>query len=538
MHTNINVILICVFVSFGGFLFGFDTGLISGLLEMDAFNRDFGHQDGSTYNISSSIESLIVSILSVGTFIGALTAGLVADLFGRKWAIIASCVVFTAGIVVQIVSATVSVLVVGRFIAGLGVGLLSDLVPLYQAEAAPKHLRGTLVSCYQLAITLGLLIAFGVNQGTAHLDDRAAYRIPIGLQFVWAGILGFGMLILPDSPRGLLRSGKPKAAAKALARMRGVRDHNDPVIQDELREIQANLEFEANLGGVSYRDLFRGNARKRITLGIMLQAFQQLTGVNFIFYYGTTFFKQAGITQPYITQTITGVVNVISTIPGLFLIEHWGRRKLLLTGCAVMFIGQLIVGIVGTSIPAHLDASGNVVDPNKGAGISMIVFVCIFIFGFAYSWGPGCWVVASEIFPLRLRAKGISLATASNWFFNWLLAFVTPYLVNPDSANLGPKIAFIWAAFILLAGIYTYFFMPETKGLALEDVDEMFESGVSPRRSSAWQPSGLAKAEMGDSSTPLRTTQKGDFDEIRQNVGPQRAGSSAQVTGGIPPSAD
>ncbi|KAJ3262438.1 High-affinity glucose transporter rgt2, partial [Borealophlyctis nickersoniae] len=323
--TNFSTIIICIFVSFGGFLFGYDTGLISGILGMEFFKRDFGEPkaDASgTWEIKAMHASLIVSILSVGTFFGALLAGQTADRLGRKWSIIGACAVFAVGIVLQVIATSLGLMVGGRLIAGLGVGLLSDLIPLYQSEASPKHLRGTLVSTYQLAITIGLLVAFGVNMGTEGMNSRASFRIPIALQFAWAGILAFGMLTLPDSPRHLLHKGKRAQAERALARLRGVKDVKDPLVQEEMEEIQANLEFEAKLGGVGYADLFRGGALKRLNIGIWLQMFQQLTGVNFVFYYGTTFFQQAGISQNYIVQTITGVVNVVSTVPGLYLIER------------------------------------------------------------------------------------------------------------------------------------------------------------------------------------------------------------------------
>lgn len=148
------------------------------------------------------------------------------------------------------------------------------------------------------------------------------------------------------------------------------------------------------------------------------------------------------------------VQNVVSTFPALYLMERMGRRKLLLTGSAIMLLGQLVVGSVGTAYPATLDAAGNVLSSNSSAGVVTIVFTCVFIYGFASSWGPGAWVVSSEIFNLRLRSKGIAIATASNWFWNWVLGFVTPYLVDRDKADLGPKIAFLWAAFILVGGLF------------------------------------------------------------------------------------
>ncbi|KAJ3162500.1 hypothetical protein HDU88_006659 [Geranomyces variabilis] len=488
--TNVATILICLFVSFGGFLFGYDTGLISGLLEMDAFKADFGPGNGA--DVTAPVSSLLVSILSVGTFFGALIAGHLADSLGRRWAIICSSGVFLVGVALQTASHSLALMIPGRIIAGLGVGLLSDLVPLYQAEAAPKNIRGTLVSTYQLAITIGILVAFGVNQGLQTKDGREAYRVPIAIQFFFGLFLGGGMFFLPDSPRNLLRLDRRADAESALCRLRG-RPMSDPAIQQEMTEMEDALALEAHLGEASFMDCFRGPNLRRTQIGIWLQMFQQLTGVNAVFYYGTSFFKQAGVTQAYLSSTVTGVVNVLSTFPALYLMERMGRRKLLLMGSAIMLFAQIIVASVGTAYPAKLAPGTNdVISSDSNAGIVMIVFTCVFIFGFASSWGPGAWVISSEIFTLRVRSKSIALSVASNWFWNFILGFVTPYLLKPDEANLGPKIDFVWAAFILAGMIYVYYMVPETSGLALEQVDEMFDSGIPPRKSAAFVPTRTA----------------------------------------------
>ncbi|KAJ3019999.1 Plasma membrane low glucose sensor [Thoreauomyces humboldtii] len=486
--ANVNAIsiLICIFVSFGGFLYGYDTGLISGIQEMSAFINDFGPGGGQP--LKSSVRSVIVSILSIGTFFGALTAGYLADRVGRRYAIMVSCCVFSVGVALQTASHSLGLLLPGRVVAGFGVGLLSDLIPLYQAEAAPKHLRGTLVSTYQLAITIGILAAFGVNQGCQNISGRTSYRVPIALQFVFAAVLFFGMIVLPESPRYLLKEGRPEQARSALSRLRG-RPPQDTVIVDEMVELEEALAFEASLGvnEATYADCFRGNSNRRTQIGIWIQCFQQLTGVNAIFYFGPTFFRQAGISQAYLTSTITGVVNVVSTFPALYLVERIGRRQLLLMGSAIMFIGQIVVASIGTAYPAKLDnTTGAVISANGPAGVALIVFTCIFIYGFASSWGPGAWVVTTEVFPIRIRSKGVSLSTASNWFWNFILAFCTPYVVDHDKGNLGPKISFIWAFFVFVGGVFVYFFVPETKGLALEDVDELFDSGIPARHSAGY----------------------------------------------------
>lgn len=297
--------------------------------------------------LESSQSAEIVSILSAGTFFGALTAAPAGDFLGRRFGLIASCTVFTIGVILQTAAQHIPTFVAGRFFAGYGVGMLSALVPLYQSETAPKWIRGAVVGAYQLAITIGLLIAAIVDNATKDHTNSGAYRIPIAIQFAWAIILVVGMLILPETPRFLVRQGKPEKAAKSLSRLRRL-DVDHPALVEELSEITANHEYELSLGKASYIDCFRGGMGKRLFTGCALQALQQLTGVNFIFYYGTSYFKSAGFSNPFIITMITSAVNVASTFPGLYLVEKWGRRWLLMFGAIGMSVCQLIVAIVGT----------------------------------------------------------------------------------------------------------------------------------------------------------------------------------------------
>lgn len=233
---------------------------------------------------TSNQQSEIVSLLSAGTFFGALGSGPLADIMGRRIGLIVSCAVFIFGVILQTAASALPLFISGRFFAGFGVGLLSAIVPLYQSEVLPKWIRGPVVGSYQLAITIGLFIAACVNYGTANRDDTGAYRIPIGLQFAWGLILIVGMILLPETPRYLVKRGKDEQAAHSLSRLRKLNE-TDPHLQDELSEIKANHEYELSLGSASYIDCFNGNLGKRLATGCLLQALQQLTGVNFIFYY-------------------------------------------------------------------------------------------------------------------------------------------------------------------------------------------------------------------------------------------------------------
>ncbi|KAF2142746.1 uncharacterized protein K452DRAFT_297283 [Aplosporella prunicola CBS 121167] len=455
-------IAVGLFVAFGGVLYGYDTGTISGILAMSYWKKEFSTQpDGS---ITAAQDSLIVSILSAGTFFGALFAAPTADYLGRRIGLMVSAMcVFNLGVILQAASSGQSMFIAGRFFAGLGVGMVSAMIPMYQSETSPKWIRGTIVGAYQWAITIGLFLAAIVNNSTKNLNDSGSYRIPISIQFAWALILFFGLLILPETPRFLVKKDKKDQAARALSKLRRLpQDH--PAVVEEMSEIVANHHYEMSLGSASYVDCFKGTVGKRLLTGCCLQSLQQLTGVNFIFYYGTSYFQNAGFQNPFIIQVITNCVNVVSTIPGLYLVEKMGRRNLLLMGAIGMCVCQFIVAIVGT-------VSGT---SDLAAQRAAIAFVCIYIFFFASSWGPVAWVVTGELFPLKVRAKCLSMTTASNWLLNWAIAYSTPYMVDPEHANLQSKVFFVWGSFCFVCIGFVWFMIYETKGLSLEQVDELY----------------------------------------------------------------
>ncbi|CAK7235885.1 Plasma membrane low glucose sensor [Sporothrix bragantina] len=438
--------------------------------------------------------SLVVSILSAGTFFGALAAGPTGDFFGRRRGLVVSCIVFILGVVLQTAATAIGLFVAGRLIAGFGVGLVSALVPLYQSESAPKWVRGTIVGTYQLCINVGLVIAAAINKGTAYRSDSGSYRIPVAVQIFFGLLLAGGMIFLPETPRYLAQVNKIEEAKASLSFLHGLPvDHS--VVQEELREIVTNLEIERAKGG-GYLACWQPPFLKRQATGCALQALQQLSGINFIIYYGTKFFNTIGIADAYTTTIIINVVALVSTVPGLYLVETIGRRKLLLAGAAGMALMQLIVAVIGVTISS---------DAANKAVVSMI---CIYIFFFEFSWGPCAWVVTGEIFPLHIRAKALSMTTASNWFWNFVLGFVTPYMVDsgPGNAGLGFKVFFVWTAFCLIAVVFVAGFIYETKGLSLEQVDELFLKCNRAYKSPDFRKNEQLLVPSGSAEPPAKST--------------------------------
>ncbi|KPI38056.1 putative glucose transporter rco-3 [Cyphellophora attinorum] len=498
-------VVIGLFVAFGGVLFGYDTGTISGILGMEYWVREFsgGYTDADGQPaISSGDESLIVSILSLGTFLGALTAAPVADYFGRRMGLILStAIIFNLGVILQTASTSQPLFIAGRFWAGYGVGLISAQIPLYQSETAPKWIRGTVVGAYQLSITIGLFLAAIVNNATKNRDDTGSYRIPVALQFLWSIILVGGLLFLPDTPRFHIKKGRHEAAAKALARIRRLPvDH--PGLVEELAEVRANHDFEMSLGKGTYADCFKGTVGKRLMTGCALQALQQLSG-------------RAGFENPFTIQVITNCVNVVSTLPGLYLVEKLGRRNLLLLGSCGMAACQFIVAITGT-VAGTTDLA---------AQRAAIAFVCIYIYFFASTWGPVAWVVTGELFPLKVRAKALSMTTATNWLLNFAIAYSTPYMVDEEHANLQSKVFFVWGSFCLLSIGFVWALIYETKALTLEQVDELYELVDKAWQSKKFRPKVNFResvAEEGQRGMSLR----------QMSIAQERRRSQAGVEGG------
>ncbi|MCJ1311738.1 hexose transporter hxt1 [Agyrium rufum] len=480
---TIHSLILGVLVSMGGFIFGFDTGQISGIVAMKDFLERFGNSDSS---FSNAREGTIVALLSIGTLVGALLSAVVADALGRKLSMTVWCGVFCVGVIIQISAETVwQQVAVGRLVAGLGVGALSVLVPMYQSESGPRHIRGALVSAYQLFITFGIFLAYVVNYGTESMQSSASWRIPIGLSFLWALILAVGMIFLPESPRYAYRHGRVDEAAQTMSKLYGVPVHHR-AIRRELREIKEQLDSERT--GPWYEVFTGPRMAYRTLLGITLQALQQLTGANFFFYYGTTVFQAIGLSNSYITQMILGGINFGMTFFGLYVVEHYGRRRALIAGALWMFMCFMVFASVG-----HFILQSMATDTPKAhtAGIVMIVFAALFIAGYAVTWGPIVWCIVGELYPSRYRAKSMALATSSNWTWNFLISFFTPFITSAIDYRYG----YIFAAGCFAGALVVYFFVCEGSGKTLEEIDRMYLSHVKPRHSTKWEPAEDKEAE-------------------------------------------
>ncbi len=423
----------------GGFLFGYDTGVISGAL---LFIDD-------EFSLTPFIEGVVVSSILVGAMVGAVGCGPLADRYGRKRAIIAAAVLFSVGALLAAFAPSVSMLVVARVVLGIAVGAASVLVPLFIAEAAPPAIRGRLVSTNQLMITIGILGAYLTNSAFAY---PGGWRWMFGLGLVPAVILGVGMFFLPETPRWLVEKGRLDEARAVLGRLR------DPeTAAAELSDIRNVHDTEDEKASI--RDLAAPWVRPALIAAIGVSVIGQASGINTVIYYAPTIFESTGLgVSASILGTVgIGVVNVIMTLVGMALVDKAGRRMLLMIGFSIMAACLAVLAFVLSS--ERLADS---------AGWIAMICLAVYIAAFAVSVGVVVFVLPSEIYPLRIRGSAMSATLLCNWGMNFLVALTFLSLFDA----LGRSTTFLMYAVICALGwLFAVKLVPETKGRSLEEIE-------------------------------------------------------------------
>ncbi|KAH8897951.1 MFS sugar transporter-like protein [Thozetella sp. PMI_491] len=463
---------------FGAMCFGWDSSVIGGVIVLDPFVADYNLGDTKT-PASQDLAANIVSTLQAGCFAGSLIASPLTDRYGRKWCLAVIAWIILAGVAMQAASSGhLAPMYVGRFIAGLGVGAASTIVPIYVSENSARAIRGLLTGLYQLFIVTGGMLAFWINYAVSlHFKGSTQYVFPLAIQALPAFLLFCCILMCNESPRWLARQDRWEDSKGVLARLRNLPETH-PYIEEEFQEIVDQLEYERQLiGDATFWNLqkemwtIKGN-RNRALISIILMICQQMTGTNAINTYAPTIFKNLGITG---TQTslfstgIYGVVKVTSCICFLlFMADSLGRRRSLLWTSIAQGVAMFYIGIyVRVSPPVE----GQAVPP---AGY--VALVCIFLFAafFQFGWGPACWIYASEIPTARLRSMNVALAAATQWLFNFVVARSVPVMLVTVGGKTGYGTYLLFGSFCFSMFFFVWFFVPETKGLSLERMDELF----------------------------------------------------------------
>ncbi|GAA5859169.1 hypothetical protein JCM8547_008899 [Rhodosporidiobolus lusitaniae] len=469
------LITITSFASLGVFLFGYDQGVMSGIITGPYFKAYF-HRP-TAFELAT-----MVAILEIGAFITSLLAGVLGDLFGRRAVIFAGACVFTVGGLFQALTTGYRVMVFGRILSGFGVGFLSMCVPVYQSEISPAENRG-LMGCIEFTLNVtGYAASVWIDYLCSYLPSDLSWRLPLLFQSVIGLVLAIGTLFLPESPRFLLDIDADEEGLSVLADLHADGDTEDERAREEFREIKEGVLAEREVGDRSYRAMW-ARYKYRVLIAMSAQIFAQLNGINVISYYAPLVFESAGfVGRAAILMTgINGIIYVASTIPTWYLVDTLGRRPILLSGASVMALALTLVGFF-----LYLDRSYTP---------SMVV-VCVVVFNaaFGYSWGPVPWLYPPEILPTVFRVKGVSLSTAANWAGNYLVGEMTPYLQEVIGWRLYP----MHAGFCVLSFMVVFFAYPETMGVPLEEMDDLFND--QPKTLS------LSDDDLASESAPLRRT--------------------------------
>ncbi|MGA2587906.1 MAG: sugar porter family MFS transporter [Candidatus Aminicenantales bacterium] len=436
MSQRAYVVFVSVIAAIGGLLFGFDTAIIAGAVRFLKVR----------FALSSFGEGLAVSIVLVGCMAGTWIAGTASDRVGRKRFLLISASLFFVSAVGCAIPRHLTEFLVFRFVGGLAIGSASIICPLYISEIAPARIRGALVSINQMTIVTGILLAYFVNWilvGAGPSNWRwmfAAATVP--------AVIFFGLVLrVPESPRWLMKQGRDEEALEILCRV------NAPgPAAAEILSIKETLALEQ--GKLS--ELFKPGFRTALLVGVVLAVFQQITGINAVIYYSPRFFETAGLARgaAILQSTIVGLVNVLFTIVAIALVDRVGRKPLLLTACGGMGVSFILLG---AAFKFQLFSGGLV-----------LVFTLLYIAFFAMAMGPIVWVVIAEIFPTRIRGQAMAIATVALWFADFVVSLSFPVIAD----KLHESFAFwLYAGMCVVDFIFMLFFLPETKGKSLEDIE-------------------------------------------------------------------
>ncbi|KAJ5432317.1 uncharacterized protein N7458_011473 [Penicillium daleae] len=498
-------VLMCAACStLGGLVFGYDQGVVSVILVMDQFLEEFPRVGGSG---AGFWKGLLTAMIELGALLGALNQGWIADKISRRYSIIVAVVIFTIGSILQTAAVGYPMLVVARLIGGLGIGMLSMVAPLYISEISPPECRGTLLVLEEFCIVLGIVIAYWITFGTRYMAGEWSWRLPFLLQMIPGFILAAGVIVLPFSPRWLASKGRNEEALQSLSKLRNL-PASDRRVRQEYMEILVEVRFHQEMnvekhpklqgGGIknsillemaSWADVFKKGCWRRTHIGIGIMFFQQFVGINALIYYSPSLFKTMGFdtNMQLIMSGILNVLQLVGVTTSVWTMDTLGRRKLLLGGSVLMAISHIVnailVGLFGSNWEGH-----------RTEGWVSAAFLLFYMVAFGATWGPVPWAVPSEIFPSSLRAKGVAISTCSNWLNNFIIGLITPPLV--EDTGYGAYIFF--AVFCVLSGIWTFFFMPETMGHTLEQMDHVFKDNSSEHereRRHAIEASVLAERE-------------------------------------------
>ncbi|ORZ14690.1 and other transporter-domain-containing protein [Absidia repens] len=461
------IYLICSYVSLGGFMYGYDSGVISSCLVMPAFVQKYQLGD-----YSSAASTAAVAVTLATAFLASFVSGFVADRLGRKRLFYIGTVLNVVGCIVEVAGPSLASFLIGRIITGLGLGIFSMLVPLYQSEIARPENRGRLITLYQVGSTLGMSIAYWISYGTyVQQPNDVVWSLPIAFQLVPGGLLLLGLHLIPESPRWLIYRNRYDEALDIMALLRSDGNKDDLSLQMEFTGVRQDVWFDKHYTRKSFLALWSTGTENNLTrtlLGMGIHIFTQLSGINAILFYLPHIMESSGVmdlsTAVLIGNGMVGTVNFLGTLPCFWFIDRWDRRRILVIGALSMAISMIVVAVlsgiyddtpVTSSLHHYLGTPFTIMrGDNKAATYTMLVFLCIFIAFFALSWGAVGWIYPAEIYPQIIRANAMGVTTSTSYLFNLVVTLVAP----------------------LMFVVHRYY--PETRGRSLEEINLIFSGAL------------------------------------------------------------
>ncbi|CAL5354997.1 unnamed protein product [Camellia sinensis] len=463
------VIMSCIMAATGGLMFGYDVGVSGGVTSMNDFLKKFfpvvyrrkteGNLDSNYCKYDNQGLQLFTSSLYLAGLTSTFFASYTTRRLGRRLTMLIAGIFFLIGVALNASAQNLAMLIVGRILLGCGVGFANQAVPLFLSEIAPTRIRGGLNILFQLNVTIGILFANVVNYGTAMIKGGWGWRVSLGLAGIPAILLTVGALLVVDTPNSLIERGHLDEGKAVLKRIRGI----DNVEPEYLELVEASRV--AKQVKHPFRNLLKRRNRSQLIIAVALQIFQQFTGINAIMFYAPVLFDTLGFKNDasLYSAVITGAVNVISTVVSIYSVDKVGRRFLLLEAGVQMFLSQSVIAVIlGLKVKDHTT------DLHSGYAIFVVIMVCTFVSGFAWSWGPLGWLIPSETFPLETRSAGQSVTVCVNLLFTFVIA--QAFLSMLCHFKFG--IFLFFSGWVLVMSFFVFFLLPETKNVPIEEMTE------------------------------------------------------------------
>ncbi|CAM8993311.1 unnamed protein product [Rhodiola kirilowii] len=460
------VVICWMLAACGGLMFGYDIGISGGVTAMDDFlikffpkihERKLHAKEDNYCKFDDQFLQLFTSSLYLAALVASFAASKICSMLGRKPTILIASAFFIVGSILSAIAGQLWMLIIARVLLGVGVGFGNEGVPLFLSEIAPPKHRGAVNILFQLFVTIGILLANLVNFMCSSIHPNG-WRIALGLAGIPALLLFIGSIVITETPTSLIEHGKDEEGRQVLEKIRGVQR-----VDAEFNQIKLASEAAKQVKQ-PFKKLFKSESLPPLIIGVMMQVFQQFTGINAIMFYAPVLFQTIGFgsNAALLSAVITGLVNVLSTVVSIVTVDKFGRRKLLLQACVQMFITQVAIGAI---LLTSLKSTGSL---NKSSALAVVFLVCLYVMAFAWSWGPLGWLIPSETFPMETRTAGFAFAVSTNMLCTFIIAQVFLSML----CHMHAFIFFFFALWILIMGIFVVFLLPETKNVPIDDMVE------------------------------------------------------------------